>query len=113
MLSKIQHVAIVSESFVREAKFYEAVLGMRRSKPGSAEEEKAIQTNYAVSVSDGYVGMTIIGRKPGYNPGLHHFGIDVDNVEEACARIKREYPGVAVLNAESARCLRRAGSRGP
>src|SRR5687768_4686779 len=90
MLSRIQHVAIVSENFVREAKFYEAVLGMRRSKPGSAEEEKAIQTNYAVSVSDGYVGMTIIGRKPGYNPGLHHFGIDVDNVEEACARIKKE-----------------------
>jgi catechol 2,3-dioxygenase-like lactoylglutathione lyase family enzyme len=31
MLSKIQHVAIVSENLVREAKFYEAVLGMRRS----------------------------------------------------------------------------------
>ena len=103
MLSKIQHVAIVSENFVREAKFYEAVLGMRRSKPRSAEEEKAIQTNYAVSVSDGYVGMTIIGRKPGYNPGLHHFGIDVDNVEEACARIKKEYPDVAVLKRPSNR----------
>src|SRR5688500_13555321 len=69
MLSRIQHVAIVSENFVREAKFYEAILGMRRSKPGSAEEEKAIKTNYALSVSDGYVGMTIIGRKAGYNPG--------------------------------------------
>ena len=89
MLSRIQHVAIVSENFVREAKFYESLFGMKRSKPGSAEEEKAVRTNYALSVSDGYVGMTIIGRKPGYNPGLHHFGIDVSDVEEACARIKK------------------------
>jgi catechol 2,3-dioxygenase-like lactoylglutathione lyase family enzyme len=113
MLSKIQHVAIVSENFVREAKFYEAVLGMRRSKPGSAEEEKAIQTNYALSVSDGYVGMTIIGRKPGYNPGLHHFGIDVDNVEEACARIKKEYPTVAVLKRPSNRPFATFGAHDP
>ena len=113
MLSKIQHVAIVSENFVREAKFYEAVLGMRRSKPGSAEEEKAIQTNYAVSVSDGYVGMTIIGRKPGYNPGLHHFGIDVDNVEEVCARVKKEYPDVAVLKRPSNRPFATFGAHDP
>jgi catechol 2,3-dioxygenase-like lactoylglutathione lyase family enzyme len=113
MRSKIQHVAIVSENFVREAKFYEAVLGMRRSKPGSAEEEKAIQTNYALSVSDGYVGMTIIGRKPGYNPGLHHFGIDVDDVEEACARIKKEYPTVAVLKRPSNRPFATFGAHDP
>ena len=113
MLSKIQHVAIVSENFVNEAKFYEAVLGMRRSKPGSAEEEKAIKTNYALSVSDGYVGMTIIGRKPGYNPGLHHFGIDVDNVEEACARIKKEYPEIAVLKRPSNRPFATFGAHDP
>src|SRR5918992_4791243 len=113
MLSKIQHVAIVSENFVREAKFYEAVLGMRRSKPGSAEEERAIQTNYALSVSDGYVGMTIIGRKPGYNPGLHHFGIDVDDVEEACARVKKEYPHVAVVKRPSNRPFATFGAHDP
>ncbi len=69
MLTRIQHAAIVSENFVREAKFYESLFGMKRSKPGSAEEEKAIRTNYAVSISDGYVGVTVIGRKPGYVPG--------------------------------------------
>ena len=72
MQTRIQHVAIVSQNFVREAKFYESILGMKRAKPGSAEEEKAVRTNYALSVGDGYVGMTIIGRKPGYVPGLHH-----------------------------------------
>ena len=44
MLTRIQHAAIVSENFVREAKFYEAVFGMRRSKPGSEQEQKAIRT---------------------------------------------------------------------
>ena len=103
MLTRIQHAAIVSENFVREAKFYEAVFGVTRSKPGSDEEQKAIRTNYAVSVSDGYVGMTIIGRKPGYVPGLHHFGVDVDDIDEAIRRIKKKYPQVAVLKRPSNR----------
>jgi predicted enzyme related to lactoylglutathione lyase len=103
MQTRIQHVAIVSENFVRESKFYEAVFGMKRSRPGSAEEEKAIKTNYGLSISDGYVGMTVIGRKPGYVPGLHHFGIDVDDIDEACARIKQRYPQVTVLKRPSNR----------
>lgn len=103
MLTRIQHVAIVSENFVRETRFYEAVFGMKRSKPGSGEEQKAIKTNYALSISDGYVGMTVIGRKPGYVPGLHHFGVDVDDIERACARLKEKYPGVDVLKRPSNR----------
>jgi hypothetical protein len=38
MLTRIQHAAIVSENFVGEARFYEAVFGMKHSKPGSAPE---------------------------------------------------------------------------
>jgi predicted enzyme related to lactoylglutathione lyase len=113
MNCKIQHAAIVSENFVREAKFYEAVFGMKRSKPGSAEEEKAIRTNYAVSISDGYVGVTVIGRKPGYIPGLHHFGVDVDDVEEAIRRVKKNYPEVAVLKRPSNRPFATYGAHDP
>jgi predicted enzyme related to lactoylglutathione lyase len=113
MFTRIQHFAIVSENFVREARFYEAAFGMKRSKPGSAEEEKAIRTNYAVSISDGYVGVTMIGRKPGYIPGLHHFGVDVDDVEEAIARIKRKYPEVAVLKRPSNRPFATYGAHDP
>jgi predicted enzyme related to lactoylglutathione lyase len=113
MLTKIQHVAIVSENFVRETRFYEAVFGMKRSKPGSAEEEKATKTNYGLSISDGYVGMTVIGRKPGYVPGLHHFGIDVDDVEHACARIKERYPAVTVLKRPSNRPFASFGAHDP
>jgi catechol 2,3-dioxygenase-like lactoylglutathione lyase family enzyme len=113
MLTRIQHAAIVSENFVREARFYEAVFGMKRSKPGSEEERKAIRTNYAVSVSDGYVGMTIIGRKPGYIPGLHHFGVDVDDVDEAIVRVKKKYPEVAVLKRPSNRPFATYGAHDP
>ena len=113
MLTRIQHAAIVSENFVREAKFYEAVFGMKRSRPGSAEEEKAIRTNYAVSISDGYVGVTVIGRKPGYVPGLHHFGVDVDDVDEAMRRIKKNYPEVSVLRRPSNRPFATYGAHDP
>jgi len=113
MLTRIQHFAIVSENFVREAKFYEAAFGMKRAKPGSAEEEKAIRTNYAVSISDGYVGVTVIGRKPGYIPGLHHFGVDVDDVDEAIARIKKNHPEVAVLKRPSNRPFATYGAHDP
>jgi len=113
MQTKIQHAAIVSENFVREAKFYQAVFGMKRSKPGSAEEEKAIRTNYAVSIADGYVGVTVIGRKPGYVPGLHHFGVDVDDVDAAIGRIKKNYPEVAVLKRPSNRPFATYGAHDP
>ena len=113
MPTKIQHAAIISENFVREARFFEAAFGMKRSKPGSEEEQKAIRTNYAVSVSDGYVGMTIIGRKPGYVPGLHHFGLDVDDVDEAIKRIKKGYPEVAVLKRPSNRPFATFGAHDP
>ena len=69
MQTKIQHAAIISENFVREARFFEAAFGMKRSKPGSEEEQKAIRTNYAVSVSDGYVGMTT-----DFLPRVHRLG---------------------------------------
>ena len=113
MLTRIQHFAIVSENFVREANFYESVFGMKRSKPGSAEEAHAIRTNYAVSISDGYVGVTVIGRKPGYVPGLHHFGVDVDDVDGAIARIKKNYPQVAVLKRPSNRPFATYGAHDP
>ena len=113
MPTKIQHAAIVSENFVREAKFYEAIFGMKRSKPGSEEEQKAIRNNYAISISDGYVGVTVIGRKPGYIPGLHHFGVDVDDVDEAMSRIKKHYPEVAVLKRPSNRPFATYGAHDP
>jgi catechol 2,3-dioxygenase-like lactoylglutathione lyase family enzyme len=66
-----------------------------------------------MSISDGYVGVTVIGRKPGYVPGLHHFGIDVDDVQEAITRIRKQYPDVAVLKRPSNRPFATFGAHDP
>lgn len=113
MSARIQHVAIISENFVRETKFYESAFGMKRSKAAAEEEAKAAKMNYGLSISDGYVGMTVIGRKPGYPGGLHHFGIDVDDVETACARIRERYPAVKVLKRPSNRPFASFGAHDP
>jgi len=113
MLAKIQHVAIMSENFLRETKFYEAAFGMKRSKSVAEEEAKAVKMNYGLSIGDGYVGMTVIGRKPGYLCGLHHFGIDVDDVESACARIRERYPAIKVLKRPSNRPFASLGAHDP
>ena len=55
----------------------------------------------------------MIGRKPGYIPGLHHFGVDVDDVDEAIARIKKNYPEVAVLKRPSNRPFATYGAHDP
>ena len=57
--------------------------------------------------------MTVIGRKPGYVPGLHHFGVDVDNIEEAIRRIKAKYPEIAVLKRPSNRPFATYGAHDP
>lgn len=113
MRAKIQHVAIITENFVRERKFYESAFGMKRSKSVAEEEARAVEMNYGLSVSDGYVGMTIIGRKPGYPGGLHHFGIDVDDVGSACARIRERYPAIKVLKRPSNRPFASFGAHDP
>jgi predicted enzyme related to lactoylglutathione lyase len=46
-------------------------------------------------------------------PGLHHFGVDVDDVDEACARIKRKYPEIAVLKRPSNRPFATFGAHDP
>ena len=95
MLAKINHVAIVSDNYAQLAQFYEAAFGMRTSaktRPGRA-----------VTVGDGYVGLNINPRRAGRSAGLDHFGIEVDDAEEAFARIAKHYPSVKWLKRPSTR----------
>ena len=81
MGARIRHIAIVSDQYALQGRFYEAIFGMR------AAEDK--RPERAVTVSDGYVGLNINPRKPGRPAGLDHFGLEVDDAEEACARLSR------------------------
>jgi len=81
MSARIRHIAIVSEQYALEGRFYEAVFGMRSASDTRPER--------AVTVSDGYVGLNINPRKAGRGAGLDHFGLEVDDAQAVCAEIER------------------------
>ena len=72
MPAKINHIAIASDQYAINAKFYEALFGMKTgTKPRPAR---------AVAIKDGYLGLNIIPRREGRASGLDHFGIEVDDI---------------------------------
>jgi catechol 2,3-dioxygenase-like lactoylglutathione lyase family enzyme len=80
MFAKINHVAITSDNYSTNAKFYEAIFGMKSSSKGRPAR--------AVPVGDGQIGLNNIPRREGRRSGLDHFGFEVESIEVALARIK-------------------------
>src|SRR5882757_2686660 len=95
MPAKIKHIAIVSDQYALEGRFYEAVFGMRTAADKRPER--------AVTVSDGYVGLNINPRKAGRPAGLDHFGVEVEDVETVLDRIRTKYPGADYVQRPSTR----------
>ena len=89
MPAKIKHIAIVSDQYALEGRFYEAVFGMRSAADKRPER--------AVTISDGNVGLNINPRKAGRPAGLDHFGVEVEDAERVCARLRESYPAIEVL----------------
>jgi len=89
MSAKIKHIAIVSDQYALEGRFYEAVFGMKTAADTRPDR--------AVTVSDGYVGLNINPRKAGRPAGLDHFGVEVEDAERTCARLRKRYPAIEVL----------------
>src|SRR5713101_972821 len=94
MPAKIKHIAIVSDQYALEGRFYEAVFGM-----GTAADKRPER---AVTVSDGTVGLNINPRKAGRPAGLDHFGVEVEDVETVLERM-RKYPGADYVQRPSTR----------
>src|SRR5438477_318371 len=95
MVSKINHVAVVSENYAQLAQFYIAAFGMRTSektRPGRA-----------VTAGDGYVGLNINPRRAGRSAGLDHLGIQVEDCETAFERMCKKYPTAKWLKRPSNR----------
>ena len=80
-MTRIRHIAIVSDQYALQGRFYEAIFGMRAAQDKRPER--------AVTVSDGYVGLNINPRKPGRSAGLDHFGLEVDDADAACAKLEK------------------------
>lgn len=96
MFAKLNHLAITTDQYTVLGMFYRAYFGMTVS--GDAERER-----YAISVGDGYVGMTLIPRRAGRRAGLDHFGIEVEDFDTACRRIAANYPDIEVVKRPSNR----------
>lgn len=89
MFARINHVAICSDHYALNGRFYEALFGMKpSSKPRPAR---------SVVIGDGYVGLNSIPRREGRASGLDHFGIEVADLETAIARIRKFDPSLDVL----------------
>src|SRR5258705_4104760 len=90
MSARINHIGITSDHYAMNARFYEALFGMNTAK-------KALPPSRAISLGDGYVGMTHIPRRDGRTSGLDHFGIEVDDIEDTIARMQKFDPDLSAL----------------
>ena len=88
-MARIKHIALTTKNPDQVAAFYRDGLGLkeiRRSPSG------------AVFLTDGYINLAILNWKtdkdadvgangPNYN-GIHHFGFEVDDLDEASQRLE-------------------------
>ena len=89
MKAKINYLTILSENNYALGRFYEGFFHMRPSGTQGAMQD--------VRIGDGHIGLNIKPRLPGERAQLDHFGIEVDDIELALARIGESYPSLEWL----------------
>jgi lactoylglutathione lyase len=91
-MARIRHIALVVKDLEETARFYQQALGLTRSEISEGPTARRIY------MSDGeinlallqYKGETGSGLKDAANfVGIHHFGFQVDNLQEGQAAIER------------------------
>jgi len=110
-MAKIKHIALTTHDPAKVAEFYKEAFGL---------QEIRRSPNGAVFLSDGYINLAILNHKteqdadvgangPNYN-GIHHIGFQVEDLQEACAKLEK-VQGTRLTQKEG---LDRAmGPRGP
>ncbi len=90
MFGKLNHLAITTDHYATLGMFYRAVFGMTVSGDTSREMS-------AISVGDGYTGMTLIPRRGGRKAGLDHFGIEVEDLDKVREKVAKKYPDIEIV----------------
>lgn len=80
MFAKINHLAITSDNYATNARFYQALFGMKASN--------AQRPARACPIGDGQIGLNNIPRREGRRSGLDHFGFEVESIKTAIDRIR-------------------------
>lgn len=80
MFTRFDHVATFSHNYTQNAKFYEALFGLKVLPHTRARG--------AILLSDGSMAYNHVALRTGFPSGLNHFGLQVDDVELAIERIR-------------------------
>ncbi|MGZ8520355.1 MAG: VOC family protein, partial [Candidatus Binatia bacterium] len=95
MFTSIRHIAVLTENWDREAKFYQTIFGMKKITNGMTDEKGDYNKDRG-HLSDGVIGLALLQRQPGSRSGLDHFGFAVENVQLVRDRIKESYPDIYI-----------------
>ena len=72
-MAKLRHIALIVPDPEQSAKFFEQAFGMTRA--GTARR--------GIYMSDGVVNVALLQQEGDEKPGLYHFGMWVDDLDEA------------------------------
>ena len=100
MFASIRHIAVMTEHWDREAKFYQTIFGMKKITNGMTDETGEYNLNRG-HLSDGVIGLALLQRQPGFKSGMDHFGFAVESVDLVRERVKESYPDVNIHQSQS------------
>src|SRR5204862_4182491 len=89
-MARIKHIALTTSDPAKAAAFYKEAFGLKEIRRSSRG---------AVFLTDGYINVAILNHKtekdadvgahgPNFD-GIHHFGFEVDDLDEAAAKIEK------------------------
>src|SRR3974390_3196474 len=89
-MPRIKHIALTTREPAKVAAFYKEAFGLQEIRRAP---------NGAVFLTDGYINLAILNWKteksadvgangPNYS-GIHHFGFEVENLDEAATNLER------------------------
>jgi catechol 2,3-dioxygenase-like lactoylglutathione lyase family enzyme len=89
--ARISHITTMSSNPTNVGTMYETIFGL-------TFDTSPKQVNYGEVLTDGAVNLNLHRRLPGHRLGLHHFGIEVDDVEAVFDTLKSKYPSTSWIN---------------
>lgn len=100
MFTSIRHIAVMTENWNREARFYQTIFGMKKITNGMTDEKGDYNPERG-HLSDGVIGLALLQRQPGFRSGMDHFGFAVESVDIVRERLKQSYPDVNIHQSQS------------
>jgi catechol 2,3-dioxygenase-like lactoylglutathione lyase family enzyme len=100
MFASIRHIAVMTENWNREAKFYQTIFNMKKITNGMTDQNGDYDTNRG-HLSDGVIGLALLQRQPGFRSGMDHFGFAVEDVQVVRDRINQFYPDIVIYQSQS------------